>query len=91
MSEELNFSPDELKTIKKMVYGDIIGDLKKDRLSIEPRNKIDIDRGLFLLTYLSTENLVKHSKHLTWLTIGLFLTALGMIGLAIAQLLVLMK
>ncbi len=43
----------------------------------------------FSLLYISSENLVKHSKRLTWLTIGLFLTALGMIGLAIAQLLVL--
>lgn len=37
------------------------------------------------LTYLSSENLVKHSKHLTWLTIALLVAALGMIGLAIWQ------
>lgn len=41
-----------------------------------------------ILLYLSSENLVKHSKTLTWLTVGLFATALGMIGLAIAQLVV---
>lgn len=41
-----------------------------------------------ILLYLSSENLVKHSKTLTRLTVGLFATALGMIGLAIAQLVI---
>lgn len=46
---------------------------------------------LNLLTYMSTENLISHSKTLTWLTIGLFVTALAMIGLAILQLVVLLR
>ena len=43
-----------------------------------------------VLGYLSAENLVKHSKNLTRLTIVLAVFALGMIGLAIWQLLVLL-
>ena len=46
---------------------------------------VDIDRTVFILTYWSSENLVKHSKHLTWLTIALLLTALAMIALAMQQ------
>ncbi len=53
-------------------------------INVEERNT---HWNTFLL-YLSSENLVKHSKALTWLTLGLFATALGMIGLAIAQLVV---
>ncbi len=40
------------------------------------------------LSYLSSENLVKHSKRLTRLTIGLIVIGAGMIGLAITQLVV---
>ncbi|MFC1928938.1 hypothetical protein ACFLXK_05000 [Chloroflexota bacterium] len=38
-----------------------------------------------------SKNLVKHSKALTGLTIGLIVTTLGMIGLAAAQLVALMQ
>ncbi len=38
-----------------------------------------------ILLYLSSENLVKHSKDLTKLTIALFFTSLGMIALALNQ------
>jgi len=56
-------------------------------------NKSGIKRptiyGNTLLTYLSTTNLIKQSKRLTWLTIALIATSVGMIGLAITQLIVL--
>lgn len=39
----------------------------------------------FLLC-LSSENLEKHSKHLTWLTVGLLITSVALIGLTIALL-----
>ncbi len=42
-----------------------------------------------LLTYLSSENLVKHSKRLTWLTIWLAITASAMTGVALVQLMTL--
>ena len=43
----------------------------------------DTDRTIFALTYLSTENLIQHSKTLTRLTIVLAITAIAMIALAI--------
>ena len=54
---------------------------------VEKHKGINEQFVAFLL-YLSSENLVRHSKHLTWLTIVLTIFALGMIGLAIAQLVV---
>ncbi len=44
----------------------------------------DTDRTIFALTYLSTENLIRHSKHLTWLTIGLLFATILLFGTAIA-------
>lgn len=48
-----------------------------------------IDNWAIVLTYLSSKRLLKHSRCLTWLTIGLIVLGAGMIGLAIWQLLVL--
>ena len=42
----------------------------------------------FSLVYLGGENLVKHSKTLTWLTIALFVSSIFMIVLSIGQLVV---
>ena len=52
---------------------------------------ISYENWAIFLSYVSSERLVKHSKRLTWLTIGLLLAALGMIGLAIAQLVALAR
>jgi len=65
---------------------DAIEEIKFFR-SIPEVRAMDTDWYIFLL-YLSSQNLVKHSKTLTWLTGGLVITALGMIALAIAQLVV---
>jgi len=79
MSEELNFSPDQLKLIKETVFKKIKKDLKTET------NSIDVDRGLLALTYERTENLVKHSITLTKLTSRLKWLTIILVGVAIVQ------
>ncbi len=61
------------------------------RKELIEREKPSVENVSIVLGYKNTVNLVKHSNTLTWLTAALALTALGMIGLAIAQLVVLLR
>ena len=72
--DELEFSPEQIKNIKRIIYEDIIN---------TTISKIDRDRALFVLTYLSTRNLVKQSSTLSCLTWALILFAIMQIVVVI--------
>ena len=82
-------SEERLKEIKETAdkvreFEDVL--LEKYNEDMQARGSaVDIDRTVLILTYWSSENLVKHSKTLTWLTIGLIVIGVGMIVLAVQQ------
>ncbi len=48
------------------------------------RSKSATENFAIVLTYVSSKRLLKHSKHLTWLTIGLLFATILLFGTAIA-------
>ena len=61
--------------------------MKKDVINSKEDNP---ENWCIVFGYKNTENLVKHSRTLTGLTMGLIVLGLGMISLAIVQLVLLL-
>ncbi|MBI2832370.1 MAG: hypothetical protein HYX79_08955 [Chloroflexi bacterium] len=79
-------------------FDSIMEKLVEEYMARELKNATwnNVENLSFVFTYKKTlnlvrlsENLVKQSSRLSWLTVGLLFTSLGMIALAIAQLVVL--
>lgn len=81
-------------------FDSIMEQLVEEYMAHELKNATwdNVENLSFVFTYKKTlnlvilsENLVKQSSRLSWLTVGLLFTSLGMIALAIAQLVVLSR
>jgi len=80
--ENMELSKEEVKEMYTKMELFINEYLKKELID---REIPSVENVSIVLGYKNTVNLVRHSKTLTWLTIGLIVIGIGMIALAIQQ------
>ncbi|MFC2070344.1 hypothetical protein ACFLTB_04140 [Chloroflexota bacterium] len=82
INKEIDNNFVELKKIEKHLR-----DKRKEKTGDKDLDDttFDVDRAVLILTYVSSDNLVKHSKDLTKLTIALFITSVALIIFAAQQ------